>query len=1532
MERENLKSGKTKILKPIKDIFIISKKEISKLEAKALFQDILLASIIYLLATPIGATEISSKNISGYAVKLDWYLFFILCLYLGNTVFYILKEHKIELKKENNLLIKNWHYFVEILHYFRDFIIRYLNYNRRIYVRINLGHDNLKEIDILRLIAKNVIIQFNEFSRIGIRLSLADIPWLLFKLIFIFTLSSMIYSIKMPNYVSNNMSNNMTSCKIEIRCKIVKYFPSQQKIFGKCERNNNIECKEDKDRKIIQTITIYLDTIINTMFYKFIALLNDIPIFKNLTNISIFPERIDYVFIVCFVMIWYLRGLPFRYKLFGMRTFGTVRRNITELNDSINAQVTRESGAEASIIKEKFPLLRIFDRRSKAYPRADAREIEKQLIDVLNEIDKIPKLIGRPQFIFIFDELDKIEPYVNTIEKEETQALTVSGSVPLSIQEPIERQHVILKILSNLKYFLTTAKAKFIFIAGREMYDASLADVSDRNYFMGSIFHDVIYVNSFLTDSTDQKIYDITNMTEQYVCKYLIPNYYREERTRKEKKAPKDSLKTYREYLQDEIFNIKQDDMKKHPIEKLKIEKLIVTINNFITYLTYRSNGSPKKLTRYFEKHIVQPPKKELESSKNLCAGRNSNNMYLEFGFYDQYTLGLVSYIATPIILAIKRTMKDFGDKILVSTAFILDHIYKYHRHAFTWRSLEVTPEILDINKAPELRELIERIIQFLSKNNIHEILSGPYNFRFIKRMADEISYLSKISEIESAAFNFTLDESLSLKRHYKAYQKSLEKKYGNFLNSDKNIAFIESISFVHMILGELYFYDEEYHDAIIELLESIQQLRSIDIEKMDISTLYIYIRAMMLLGLAYEKGKSFTSAFTTYEKLTSVIIEHKEKVINNINKSNSPMSVFENKRHIYQPLLAKLQIIEKKSLNGITNSDIDRIEEEHKSLRSENISEKFIIESEFSCKIGDILYYKTGLIPGNESIKPNRLKALFSFRKNGFCSGPVNVDKIKTEDAKKIKYPCRACEYYMKSLRILCRDHLGIEIVASIFLGKANTKNILINMLKKIVDDDSRHYIQKNAIVSKAIGNVLSNIGDTFLSCVEPKLIQTDDFIDFLGSIDDDDITINADNLITFIDTHYKDNRLYEVFAFYCASALFFITARMHKEYSFQFSKILSLIQECLKVSPDKLIIRCDKLLIKTIGSTIIKRIIQGIYKSYENVHRLEIEKVKEIFDNSDKVDYDNLSLSGDIREVIINYSEIKLKCECPDVAFNDNFISPYTTIYTIRNRVIELNFKANMNENLLVYLAHNTNYMESMKDDYQNYKLVGKPYDPLNKIKKDIIISFNKLITIVSINKSAIKDAFRKDIESQFVIEFLITDSIFCLREIIKICKTYGFSYDANHSFIASTYLKLAIWCDYYRAYRIFEKFYNPLNKQSHQTNIEDTLKKLIGTSEMITIDTKYQYEMARYHCLCAKETHSERKAYKNMIETMYYLNDDFNDSLYHFYAAVERFRINSGQIKEMIDITRERTEGDTLYDPESYYPQRGSTNATS
>ena len=226
----------------------------------------------------------------------------------------------------------------------------------------------------------------------------------------------------------------------------------------------------------------------------------------------------------------------------------------------------------------------------------------------------------RPNFIFIFDELDKIEPHKNeTLAAEEEQEekgtkLTQWEWLPSSYGATRERQRRILALLSNLKHLFTTAKAKFIFIAGREMYDASLADVSDRHFFMGSIFNEVLYVPSFLRDPWDRKLADVTSMTEAFVCQFLMPRWYaRDERT----------LEKYAEYLAKYVLpDVEGDDeaaQTQRKVARMQREKVLHEVYNFIVYLTYRSNGAPKKLTRILEHHITRRDEPVRERTRAPC-------------------------------------------------------------------------------------------------------------------------------------------------------------------------------------------------------------------------------------------------------------------------------------------------------------------------------------------------------------------------------------------------------------------------------------------------------------------------------------------------------------------------------------------------------------------------------------------------------------------------------------------------------------------------------------------------------------------------------------------------------------------------------------------------------------------------------------------------------------------------------------------------------------------------------------------------
>jgi hypothetical protein len=167
--------------------------------------------------------------------------------------------------------------------------------------------------------------------------------------------------------------------------------------------------------------------------------------------------------------------------------------------------------------------------------------------------------------------------------------------------------------------------------------------------------------------------------------------------------------------------------------------------------------------------------------------------------------------------------MRDLGDKMLVSTSFLIDHIYKYHATGFSWHNLEQTPEIIAVNKAPELRKFISSLINFMLDSQLTEIINSLHRFKFKSVIRREISHLSKISELEGAAFNFTLDESLQLKKHYRRKLYDLIKKYR--ATSRPNPQFIYSISYLYMLIGDLHFFDKEYEDAVIAYHDAGQYL-----------------------------------------------------------------------------------------------------------------------------------------------------------------------------------------------------------------------------------------------------------------------------------------------------------------------------------------------------------------------------------------------------------------------------------------------------------------------------------------------------------------------------------------------------------------------------------------------------------------------------------------------------------------------------------------------------------------------------------
>ena len=78
-------------------------------------------------------------------------------------------------------------------------------------------------------------------------------------------------------------------------------------------------------------------------------------------------------------------------------------------------------------------------------------------------------------------------------------------------------------------------------------------------------------------------------------------------------------------------------------------------------------------------------------------------------------------------------------------------------------------------------------------------------------------------------------------------------------------------------------------------------------------------------------------------------------------------LAMLEDTQIVYQALLAKLFINEKIELGGITRSNLNMIEGEYQYIHlTTNEKEKFLISTDFFRRLGDIMFYKNGLIGFN--------------------------------------------------------------------------------------------------------------------------------------------------------------------------------------------------------------------------------------------------------------------------------------------------------------------------------------------------------------------------------------------------------------------------------------------------------------------------------------------------------------------------------------------------------------------------------------
>lgn len=779
--------------------------------------------------------------------------------------------------------------------------------------------------------------------------------------------------------------------------------------------------------------------------------------------------------------------------------FNTLQR-LDVLCDRIASTVNIEEGSHPQYSSSFFNFSFGKEGKTKTTPKATVRELEQELLGILNDINgKNCPRDYRAQFILVFDELDKItkgarqnnqvQPPTGDETNPEFES-SVKGFTDAMAYE--ERKQNVLRLLANMKLFIASVKAKCVFISGHELFDASLADLSDREFAISSIFNGVLNVSSFLSPEREQS--DVSSMTEVYLATMLLPEDYLRRKVKENVlsngvlKDELPSLRWYNEYLMELHIKNNPDLVEKEDVKNREneIRHAMEFLRCFAVYLSHVSNGSPKKIAAYFEKYVKvnYDATGQFDWCDEIVVGQPTEKdvrkqCVLFFRPDDQKLINFIHYIAAPVMNAISNEVSHYGDKLLVSSSFMLDQIYKYHGKGFSWRNLEQMPELLNTNKNPELRDSMSSLVEFLLQTHITLISSGVFQYKFHKQISEEISALSKTSEEAAAIFNFTLNESETVKR----YNTRLLWHYVNLSKGLKdNGRYNTVLERIHENLGDIYFSEEDYYRAIHEYRSALHFMQS---DRITATNLLPYLKCSLKVGMSYEYRRTFEKAYMTYCQIINQLVHvqwfeekdlgldytmrltkdwrlkqpvlvdkeatrrlfgcHTEeqfrrqfqsglledltgnwnfrpqysldsdKTISGLSANYTPeksniflkLTAFEDVKYIYQAIIAKLFVIEKMEVSGITQSSIDAAEAEFITLYSAtNYKEKFMLAVDFFSKLAGILYYKNNFVTADPT--DNMSSALYVFDINVMALLDDYCFKVcgsyKTDDAIKIK------------------------------------------------------------------------------------------------------------------------------------------------------------------------------------------------------------------------------------------------------------------------------------------------------------------------------------------------------------------------------------------------------------------------------------------------------------------------------------------------------------------------------------------------
>lgn len=511
-----------------------------------------------------------------------------------------------------------------------------------------------------------------------------------------------------------------------------------------------------------------------------------------------------------------------------------------------------------------------------------SNQIEAQLKDVLY-------ILKNKDVIFIFDELDKLSGRIPDLK----------DSKPDLIEESKFRKQQVDSILGDLKNLITNSNARYIFISGRDIYDAYLSERGSSNSLYESLFNAHIYIPSLLTDRSDGENYLLDGLIETFVVSNLIPAklWRTYSQNIRDHKGSLSNLKLsdYLRYKKELLRNELETEVKK----SLHAEAYI--LKTLIHFLTLHSWGNCKRLLTLFESFVR--------------AENGEHHLY--FTTRDIQRLVLASQLYILFHHNLSRMLMNVDDKLVVSSFSIFHYILKYHGIGFCKEDILRMYETINIHSSPELIRIVDIIIHSVLSNHIRQVRNSLYQYRFTYLHEKEIHFITTINDGESAAFNFSLNAMDAVKQHYK-----------NLIRESKHTHADESyghnsLASIHVIVGNFHFWEQSFDEALIHYTFALDILKNKLLKANDAEKVALYMHMIEIYlkqGSAEERVTNYTVASIAYLN-ADVLARDCLKIIQSKNTFSPQVNLNDTEWNILnQPKWAKL-FLNLKLSNSLTDT-----------------------------------------------------------------------------------------------------------------------------------------------------------------------------------------------------------------------------------------------------------------------------------------------------------------------------------------------------------------------------------------------------------------------------------------------------------------------------------------------------------------------------------------------------------------------------------------------------------------------------------